>query len=83
MIFISLGDIKHDQPQIELLALGDRQMKKGSVNGINKGGDMANSVDASHHHVLSETAIANKDINGIAELYVPQINSSSYFVNRV
>ncbi len=82
MIFVSLGDMKYDQPQIELLALGDRQMKKGSVNGINKGGDMANSVDASHHHILSETAIANRDINGIAELFVPQINSNSYFVTR-
>jgi hypothetical protein len=83
MIFISLGDMEYGSPQIELLALGDRQMKKGSVNGINKGGDMANSVDASHHHILSETAIANRDINGIAELFVPTINKSAFYVNKI
>ena len=82
MIFVSLGDMEIGQPQIELLALGDRQLKKGSVNGINKGGDMANSVDASHHHILTETAIANRDINGIAELFVPTINRSSFYVAK-
>ena len=82
MIFVSLGDIDINQPQIELLALGDRQMKKGTVNGINRGGDMANSVDAMHAHVLTETSIANRDINGIAELYVPTINRNSFSVAK-
>ena len=82
LIFVSLGDIDINQPQIELLALGDRQMKKGTVNGINRGGDMANSVDAMHSHVLTETSIANRDINGIAELYVPTINRNSFSVAK-
>lgn len=80
-IFISLGDLDLNRPQVELLALGNRSMIKGMVNGMNKGGEMANSVDASHHHILSETGIANKDINGVAEMYVPRISNSAYSVN--
>lgn len=80
-IFVSLGNIDVNKPQIELLALGDRAAKMGTVNGINKGGDMANSVDATHHHILTETGIANKDINGIAEMFVP-ISTSNFYVNR-
>lgn len=80
-IFVSLGNIDINKPQIELLALGDRNSKMGSVQGINKGGDMANSVDASHYHILSETGIANKDINGIAEMFVP-IMSRNFYVAR-
>jgi hypothetical protein len=81
-IFMSLGDIDVNNPQIELLSLGDRAMKRGAVNGINKGGDMANSVDAKHEHILSETAIANKDINGIAEMYCPQLDKSKFYVTK-
>ena len=68
-IFVSLGDVKTSEPNIELLQLGKRGWLEGEVNGINKGGDMANSVDGRHHHILWETGVANKDINGIAELY--------------
>jgi hypothetical protein len=32
---------------------------------------------------LSETAIANRDINGIAELFVPTINKSAFYVNKI
>ena len=79
-IFISLGDLEVGKPQVELLSLGDRNFKKGSVNGINRGGDMANSVDAGHHHILSETGIANRDFNGIAELYMPMVKKNSVYV---
>lgn len=70
-IFLSLGDISIGNPAIELLALGKRGWVEGEVNGINKGGDMANSVDGRHHHILWETGAALMDINGIAELYKP------------
>lgn len=70
-IFVSLGDVSVNDPAVELLALGDRAWKEGDVQGINKGGDMANSVDGRHHHVLWETGIALKDVNGIAEMYRP------------
>lgn len=70
-IFVSLGDVSVGNPAIELLQLGKRGWLEGEVNGINKGGDMANSVDAKHHHILWETGAALFDINGIAELYKP------------
>lgn len=82
-IWVSLGDNGLNNPQIDLLALGDRQMKRGRVDGINKGGQMANSVDAGHEHILSETGIANRDINGVAEQYVPRLDRSSFSVPRV
>lgn len=70
-IFLAMGEIESGNPTIELLQLGKRGWLEGEVNGINKGGDMANSVDARHHHVLWETGVALKDINGMAELYRP------------
>ena len=70
-IFCSLGNIRTNEPAIELLALGKRNWLEGEVNGINKGGEMANSVDGKHHHVLFETGVALKDLNGIAEMYTP------------
>jgi len=70
-IFVSLGDISMNQPAVELLALGKRSWLEGEINGINKGGDMANSIDARQKHVLWETGVAMLDINGIAELYRP------------
>ena len=70
-IFVSLGDVEVNQPAIELLALGKRGWVEGDVNGINKGGDMANSVDGRHHHILWETGAALLDVNGIAEMYRP------------
>lgn len=70
-IFVSLGNISMNKPAIELLALGKRSWLEGEINGINKGGDMANSIDARQKHVLWETGIALFDINGIAEMYRP------------
>lgn len=70
-IFVSLGDISMNQPAIELLALGKRSWLEGEINGINKGGEMANSIDARQKHLLWETGVALLDINGIAELYRP------------
>lgn len=83
-IFVSLGNLagQINKPMVELLALGDRAVKTGTVNGINKGGEMANSVDGMHSHILSETGIANRDINAIAELFVPYTNSSKFYVSR-
>lgn len=70
-IFCSLGNVRTNEPAIELIALGKRNWLEGEVNGINKGGVMANSVDGMHHHVLFETGVALKDLNGLAELYTP------------
>lgn len=70
-IFCSLGNVRTNEPAIELLALGKRNWLEGEVNGINKGGEMANSVDGIHHHILFETGAALKDLNGIAEMYTP------------
>jgi hypothetical protein len=81
-IFVSMGDMELGKPQIELLALGSRGFIMGSVNGINKGGAMANSVDARHDHVLAEFGIANKDINGVAELYMPYLQNPNFYVTR-
>lgn len=70
-LFVSLGNVDAGEPMIELLALGNRQFLRGEVNGINKGGEMANSVDGRHVHILCQTGIANKDVNGVAEMYMP------------
>ena len=70
-IFVSMGNVTMDQPAIELLALGKRTWIEGEINGINKGGDMANSIDARQKHAIWETGVAMLDINGIAELFNP------------
>lgn len=57
-IFIPLGKTAGGDNQIELVQL--RPMKMGSVNGINKGGDMANSVDGSHHHILFQSGVISR-----------------------
>ena len=71
-IFVSLGNVDTGEPNIELLSLGKRSFLRGTVSGINDGGDnMANSVDGKHVHILAETGIAVKNIYGVAELYIP------------
>ena len=71
-VFVSLGNYDSGSSNIELLALGKRSFLKGTVAGINDGGEnMSHSVDGKHVHVLSETGIALMDINGVAELYMP------------
>jgi len=69
-IFMSIGNSQIGMPNIELVALGNRGFKKGTVAGINRGGDeMKTSVDAEHTHVLSETGLICRDQYGVAELY--------------
>jgi hypothetical protein len=41
----------------------------GSVSGIDKGGEMANSIDGTSHHILSQTGIVLRNLEGIAEIY--------------
>ena len=70
-IFVSLGQVDTGSNNIELLALGNRAFRKGSVYGINKGGEgMQSSVDGEHHHILSETGIKAVNMYGIAEAFV-------------
>lgn len=72
-IIVSMGNVGINEPAVELLALGNRDWLEGEINGINKGGDMANSVDGMSHHILWETGVALRDIDGVAELYSPVI----------
>lgn len=44
--------------QVELIQL--RPMKVGTVSGIDKGGEMAVSIDGSHKHVLFQTGIVSR-----------------------
>lgn len=70
-IFISLGQADIGTNNIELLALGNRALRKGSVYGINKGGEgMQSSVDGEHHHILSETGLKAVNMYGVAEAFV-------------
>jgi hypothetical protein len=52
---IPIGNTTSGQNGIELVQL--RPPKKGQVNGINVGGDMATSVDGSHIHYLFQTGV--------------------------
>jgi hypothetical protein len=54
-------------------------MKTGSVNGINKGGDMANSVDGGHKHLLLQTGVITRNkISRIFRAY-PYASKHVYF----
>ena len=69
-IWMSTGNSNIGAPNIELIALGDRSFKKGTISGIDEGGDkMQTSVDGSHTDVLSETGIICRDMFGISEHY--------------
>jgi hypothetical protein len=71
-IFTSLGNADLGTPNIQLLQLGDRGFKRGTIGGIDKGGDqMKTSVDGTHTHVLTESGIAVANMFGVAEAYVP------------
>jgi hypothetical protein len=72
-VFVSLGNNSlNDKPNVSFVQLGDRGMKKGSVDGINVGGDrMSTSVDGTHTHILTESGPLLLDPYGIAEVYVP------------
>jgi len=68
--FTSLGNTEVGMPNVELIALGNRNFLKGSVPGINHGENMKTSVDGEHTHVLSESGIISRDEYGTAELYM-------------
>ena len=70
--FISTGYMKPGNPVIELLALGNRANIMGTLNGINQGGEMANTIDAKQTHMLCETAIVSKAQDGIIHIYRPK-----------
>jgi hypothetical protein len=69
-IFVSLGKADVGTNNVELLTLGNRSFKMGTVAGIDVGGDqMKTSIDGSHTHVLSETGIKCANMYGVAELW--------------
>jgi len=70
-MMVSMGNRNDSMldPAVELLALDGRDFIRGQVNGINRGGDMANSVDASHTHIISETAVAVKEPDAIIRVF--------------
>lgn len=71
-IFVSLGQADIGTNNVQLLALGNRAFKRGTIGGIDMGGDaMKSSVDGQHTHVLSETGIQVVSMYGVAELYNP------------
>jgi len=71
-IFVSLGRTDLGTNNVELLALKGREFKKGTVKGIDVGGDnMSNSVDGQHTHVLCETGIKCANMFGVAEMFIP------------
>lgn len=57
-IMLPLGLDEHGNNQVELIQL--RPMKTGTVSGIDKGGEMATSIDGSHKHVLFQTGIISR-----------------------
>jgi hypothetical protein len=57
-IILPLGLDENGNNQIELIQL--RPMKTGTVSGIDKGGEMATSIDGSHKHVLFQTGVISR-----------------------
>lgn len=57
-IMLPLGLDEKGNNQVELIQL--RPMKTGTVSGIDKGGEMATSIDGSHKHVLFQTGIVSR-----------------------
>lgn len=72
MVFMNLG-WNEGLPNIELVALGKRGFLSGTVTGINdaNGGEISNSIDGKHTHVLSEIGVVNFEPHGIMEAFVP------------
>ena len=52
---VPIGTTSSGATGIELIQL--RPAKMGTVNGINVGGEMANSVDGGHKHYLFQTGV--------------------------
>ena len=57
-LMLPLGLDENGNNQVELIQL--RPMKTGTVSGIDKGGEMATSIDGSHKHVLFQTGIISR-----------------------
>jgi len=57
-LILPLGLDENGNNQIELIQL--RPMKKGSVSGIDKGGEMATSIDGTNTHILFQTGIISR-----------------------
>ena len=66
-IFIPLGVDDNGNNGIEMVAL--RGLKKGTVKGIDAGGDIASSVDGSHTHILFQAGVICR--NKIARAFKP------------
>jgi len=58
-IIVPLGLTSGGEKGVELVQL--RPMKKGSVSGINKGGEMATSVDGESRHVLVQSGVISRN----------------------
>lgn len=56
--FVPIGSTAGGDNSVELIQL--RPMKKGTVSGINKGGEMATSVDGEHTHVLVQSGVISR-----------------------
>jgi len=68
-VFVPLGVDGQGNNQIELVQL--RPMKTGTVSGIDKGGEMATSIDGSHKHVLFQTGVISRA--KISRVYRPMV----------
>jgi len=73
-IFVPLGNTQGGDKGVELVQL--RPPKTGTVSGIDKGGEMATSVDGSHKHVLFQTGIISR--NKIQKIFRPVQSDSVY-----
>lgn len=77
-IFVPLGFDEHGNNGIELVAL--RGVKKGTVKGIDAGGDMASSIDGSHTHLLFQSGVICR--HKISRAFKPMVYSRTpvYYV---
>lgn len=66
-------------PAVEMLALSGRDFIKSNIQGANKPGQAANSVDAESTHLISETAIAVKDPDAIIRIFKPRLKGATQF----
>jgi hypothetical protein len=72
-ILLSVGERNGGiDKNVELLALGDRDMIHSQVFGANKNGQVANSVDGQHDHVITEFGVALKDPDSLMKIYRPR-----------
>lgn len=66
-IFVPIGQTEGGDKGVELIQL--RPPKTGTVSGIDKGGEMATSVDGSHKHFLFQTGIVSR--NKVMRMFRP------------